>query len=59
MTNGDRIRSMSDRELVALFCEIRYGDYGMGSRLLDAMEESELTNWLKQEAQEEPKKERR
>ena len=48
---------MSDRELIRLFCEIRYGDYGLGSEVLDAMEESNLTKWLKQEAQEKPKNE--
>ena len=49
MTNGDKIRSMTDNELIGLFCEIRYGDYGMASEILDAMEESNLRSWLKKE----------
>lgn len=49
MTNGDRIRQMTDKELVALFNAVRFGAYGTANEIINAMEESRLLKWLKDE----------
>ena len=55
MTNGDRIRQMTDEELARLFYTLRFGGYGTGNEIINAMEESRLLKWLKDEERQKEK----
>lgn len=46
MTNGDRIRQMTNEELQCLLYTVRFGGWGDGNEVIKALEESRLREWL-------------